>query len=244
MKPVQQSLSVVLPAKNEALSLPALIGEIHQALEGQFDYEVVVVDDGSDDGTGQAAIDAAAPLGCPLQVIRHRHSCGQSTAILSGVRAAHGTWIATLDADGQNDPADIPAMVNLASQDPIHHICIAGFRENRLDSEWKRFQSRVANRLRASLLNDGVPDTGCGLKVLRRETFLSLPYFDHMHRFLPALIIRMGGTVRVHPVHHRPRLAGQSKYGAFNRAWVGLVDLFGVLWLQRRAKRPEIETLQ
>jgi dolichol-phosphate mannosyltransferase len=173
---------------------------------------------------------------------RHRVSCGQSAAIVTGVRAARGEWIATLDGDGQNDPADIPAMLQHAMADGGQGpLLVAGHRTRRQDSWTKRLSSRLANRVRAALLHDATPDTGCGLKLFRREAFLEVPHFDHMHRYLPALFIRAGGRVVSVPVNHRPRVRGVSNYGTLDRLWVGLFDLVGVFWLQRRWRRPEIE---
>jgi dolichol-phosphate mannosyltransferase len=223
--------------RNEAANIAPLIAEIRAALAGVA-HEIVYVDDGSDDGTAEALRQAAA--GGPLIVRRHRVGCGQSAAIVTGVRTARAPWIATLDGDGQNDPADIPALLARAGAEP-GLVLIAGHRTQRRDSRVKRLASRAANRVRAKLLADATPDTGCGLKVFPRAAFLELPAFDHMHRFLPALFIRAGGRVVSVPVGHRPRLRGASKYGTFDRLWVGIVDLAGVAWLQRRWKRPVVE---
>jgi dolichol-phosphate mannosyltransferase len=231
-------LSVVVPVKNEAPNIAPLIAEIRAALAG-VKHEIVYVDDGSTDGTADAL--AAEAAAAPLVRRRHAQSCGQSAAIVTGVRAASGQWIATLDGDGQNDPADIPALLARAQSEP-GLVLIAGHRVHRKDSATKRFTSRFANGLRATLLGDATPDTGCGLKMFRREAFLELPAFDHMHRFLPALFIRAGGRVVSVPVNHRPRLRGTSKYGTLDRALVGIFDLMGVFWLQRRWRRPVAET--
>jgi dolichol-phosphate mannosyltransferase len=161
--------------------------------------------------------------------------------VVTGVRAASGIWIATLDGDGQNDPADIPALLARARAEP-GCVLIAGHRTTRRDSRVKRVSSRLANRIRVALLHDDTPDTGCGLKLFRRADFLELPAFDHMHRFLPALFIRAGGRVVSVPVNHRPRLRGRSNYGFWDRLWVGIFDLAGVWWLQRRWRRPQVET--
>jgi dolichol-phosphate mannosyltransferase len=235
-------ISVVVPVKNEAANIAPLIAEIRAALAGVA-HEIVYVDDGSDDATAEALAEAAraAPLAAPLVRRRHATSCGQSAAVITGVRAAQGEWIATLDGDGQNDPADIPALLARALAEP-GLVLIAGHRTRRRDSFIKRITSRFANKLRAALLGDATPDTGCGLKMFRRAAFLDLPAFDHMHRFLPALFIRAGGHVVSVPVNHRPRLRGASKYGTLDRALVGIFDLMGVFWLQRRWKRPVAET--
>lgn len=237
-------LSVVVPVYNEAENIGPLIAEIRAALDGRYAYEVIYVDDGSQDGSAQilAELQPATPQ---LRVLRHSRSCGQSTAIHTGVRAARAEWIATLDGDGQNDPADIPLLLRALDdpQRPANLQLVGGWRRARKDSALKRFSSRVANGVRSRLLGDATPDTGCGLKLFRRERFLELPYFDHMHRFLPALVLRSGGAVASVEVNHRPRTRGQSKYGLHNRLWVGIVDLFGVMWLKRRSRIPEVVEL-
>jgi dolichol-phosphate mannosyltransferase len=231
-------LSVVIPVRNEAPNIVPLVAEIEAALAG-IRHEIVYVDDGSSDDT-PAALRAAA-AGAPVRVLRHRSSCGQSAAVVTGVRAARGTWIATLDGDGQNDPADIPRMLARAEAEG-GQILVAGHRVTRKDSWVKRRSSRIANGVRARLLRDATPDTGCGLKVFPRALFLDLPAFDHMHRFLPALVLRQGGRVVSEPVNHRPRVRGSSNYGTLDRLAVSLFDLIGVAWLQRRWKRPQLET--
>ena len=233
-------LSIVIPVRDEAENIAPLVAEITTALDGLTAYEVVYVDDGSSDGTAAEIMRLA--LGAPhLRLLRHARSCGQSAAVLTGVKAARGIWIATLDGDGQNDPADIPRLWRLAGSSPSSPpLLVAGYRQKRQDSWSKRMASRVANRVRARLLGDATPDTGCGLKLFPRALFLDLPAFDHMHRFLPALVLRAGGTVRSVPVNHRPRQGGASKYGVFDRLGVGIVDLFGVWWLQRRSARPDL----
>jgi dolichol-phosphate mannosyltransferase len=233
-------LSVVIPVRNEAENIAPLVAEIHAALEPAVDFEIVYVDDGSSDDTAFriATLQRSDPR---LRLIRHRASCGQSTAVRTGVKAAGAPWIATLDGDGQNDPADLPSLWPLAvAHNGPNPLLIAGWRAKRQDSAVKRFSSRFANRIRAGMLGDATPDTGCGLKLFQREAFLDLPYFDHMHRFLPALFIRAGGKVVSVRVNHRPRQRGRSNYGTLDRLWVGIVDLFGVMWLQRRAKLPQL----
>ena len=229
-------LSVVIPVKNEAENIAPLVAEIHAALDAVVPFEIVYVDDGSTDDTVQR-IRALQQTDTALRLIRHQKSCGQSTAVRSGVKSARGRWIATLDGDGQNDPADIPTIWQLIHEGGTAQL-YAGWRAKRKDTVVKRVSSRLANRIRAGLLGDATPDTGCGLKLFERSTFLELPYFDHMHRFLPALVLRAGGTVQSVKVNHRPRERGKSNYGTFDRLWVGISDLFGVMWLQRRAKRP------
>lgn len=236
-----ERLSVVVPVKNEAENIEPLIREIVAAVSTLADYEIVYVDDGSTDATLAELKRLAAELP-QLKIVRHQASCGQSTAITSGTLAARFDWIATLDGDGQNDPADIPALLaRLRAARPEENLhMLAGWRANRRDTWFRRFSSKVANGVRSNLLKDATPDTGCGLKVFSRATFLRLPYFDHMHRFLPALVQRHGGRVESVVVNHRPRERGTSKYGLHNRLWVGIVDLFGVMWLIRRARKPVV----
>ncbi len=234
-------LSVVIPVRNEAPNIAPLVAEIEAALAGVA-HEIVYVDDGSTDDT-PAALRAARDAGAPLVAIRHAASCGQSAAIITGVKAARGRWIATLDGDGQNDPADIPRLLARAEAEASagRRTMVAGHRVNRRDSGVKRYSSRIANAVRSRLLRDRTPDTGCGLKVFPRDLFLDLPHFDHMHRFLPALTLRQGGAVVSEAVNHRPRVRGVSNYGTLDRLLVSLFDLVGMAWLQRRGRRPVIE---
>lgn len=236
-------LSVVVPARNEQDNVEPLVREIAAALSGVATFEIVYVNDGSTDAT-QARLDALKGEFPMLRAIRHRTACGQSRAVTTGVIAARHAWIATLDGDGQNDPADIPALLaKLADPaQPANLELLAGWRARRNDTFARRLSSKIANGVRARMLGDDTPDTGCGLKVFARETFLALPNFDHMHRFLPALVMRNGGAVVSVPVNHRPRERGVSKYGIHDRLWVGIVDLFGVAWLQRRVRLPVIES--
>ncbi len=238
------ALSVVVPMKDEEPNVVALATEICAALgEDTGDDEIVLVDDGSRDGTVREMLRARELLGKRIRVIRHDRNRGQSAAIWTGVRAAHGVLIATLDGDGQNDPADIPRLVQelrLRASEGV--TMVIGERRERKDSFLRRLSSRIANKVRNALLHDGVADTGCGLKVFARSTFLELPPFDHMHRFLPALVRAAGGGISVLPVAHRPRRAGRSKYGIGNRLWVGIVDLLGVRWLTRRQISPHAGT--
>jgi len=235
-------LSVVVPVRNEADNVLPLVEEIHAALDGQAEFELIYVDDGSTDATAQRLAEAQTTFP-RLRIIRHPRSYGQSTAIASGVRAARHPWIATLDGDRQNDPADLPKLLDALrpGRRAPDLAMVIGWRTARHDSAVRQLSSRIANGVRARLLGDATPDTGCGLKVFPRELFLRLPFFDHLHRFLPALAQREGGQVVSVPVSHRARPAGTSKYGIHNRLWVGIVDLFGVMWLQRRATRPAIE---
>lgn len=235
-------LSVVVPVKNEEDNVEPLVREIAAALSGNTTFEIIYVNDGSTDAT-QARLDALKTEFPMLRTIRHRASCGQSRAVTTGVAAARYEWIATLDGDGQNDPADIPVLLaRLADPaQPTNLELLAGWRAKRNDTHVRRLSSKIANGVRSRLLRDNTPDTGCGLKLFARETFLALPNFDHMHRFLPALVMRNGGAVISVVVNHRPRERGSSKYGVHNRLWVGIVDLFGVAWLQRRVRLPQIE---
>lgn len=234
-------ISIVIPAKDERENIQPLVDEIYAALADQQDFEVIYIDDGSSDGTFEEIVRIKNTGRSQLRVLQHEQSVGQSTAVCSGIKAAKGELIVTLDADGQNNPADIPGMLAHAQKfNSGEHFCIAGYRKNRKDTAWYRFQSRLANKVRASLLGDGTPDTGCGLKVFPKETFLQLPYFDHMHRFIPALVCRLQGEIVVHEVNHRNRHAGVSKYNMWNRLWVGIVDMLGVMWLQHRAKHAKV----
>lgn len=234
-------LSLVVPVHNEAGNILPLLAEIEAALAGLEAYEILYVDDGSQDATA-AELQAAQHRYPRLRILRHTRSCGQSSAVISGVRAARGVWIATLDGDGQNNPADLPDLIRRAAE-PDHPVLVNGWRQQRQDSGLKRFSSRIANAVRGWLLRDKTPDTGCGLKLFQRSAFLQVPHFDHMHRFLPALFLRQGFRVVSFPVRHRPRTQGRSKYGLHNRLWVGLVDLLGVMWLQRRWCSTEVQEL-
>ena len=237
-------LSVVVPVHNENENLRPLIEEIEAAVAKLADHEIIYVDDGSTDDT-LARLQALKREFPRLRVLRHLTCCGQSTALRTGIQSAKGSVIATLDGDGQNDPANIPAMLTawqeLKQQSAT--ALVAGYRRNRKDTGWRKFSSRFANRIRAGLLRDETPDTGCGLKLFDRDLFLAMPYFDHMHRFLPALAQRAGSRVISVEVNHRPRTRGQSKYGTWHRLWVGIWDLLGVMWLQRRAHVPVVEEL-
>ena len=234
-------ISIVVPVHNEADNIDSLIAEIVAAMGQAEAYEIIYVDDGSNDDTAVVLKQVLQNVGA-LRVIRHQQSCGQSAAIYTGVKAASYPCIATLDGDGQNDPADIPRLYEVLMQQrksSSNLWMVAGWRNQRHDSAWRLFSSKVANAVRSRLLSDNTPDTGCGLKVFLKNEFLGLPYFDHMHRFLPALVLRAGGKVISEPVNHRPRAHGYSKYGTLDRLWVGVVDILGVMWLQKRAKLPE-----
>jgi dolichol-phosphate mannosyltransferase len=233
------NLAIIIPVFNEAENIAPLLDEITATLEGQSEYEIIVVDDGSTDDT--PAVLSACRAHCPrLKIIRHQLRCGQTAALITGVAVARAFWIATLDGDGQNDPADILRLYQVMERAPGDVRMVTGYRKRRRDSLSKRFSARIAKGVRRVVLGDRTPDSGCGLKIMARETFGGLPQFDHMHRFLPALVQRQGGQVISVAVNHRARKNGQSKYGIHDRLWTGIVDLLGVLWLQRRCKQPRI----
>jgi dolichol-phosphate mannosyltransferase len=229
-------LSVVVPVRNEEGNLFSLIAEIDASLK-HLKHEIIYVDDGSTDAT-YSQLKALQTQFSQLKILRHAQSCGQSTAVRTGVTFAQYDWVATLDGDGQNDPVDIPKLLAAVAEGV--DLVGGNRRASRRDTWVKRMSSVVANTVRSKMLRDDTPDTGCGLKLFKRDAFLDLPYFDHMHRFLPALIKRRGGKIVSVPVSHRNREHGKSNYGTLDRLMVGIVDLFGVAWLQRRAKIPQI----
>ncbi len=234
-------LSIVIPVLNEAENVADLADEVRAALASVCRFEILFVDDGSTDATAEVVrgLAAASPPDGKVRLLRHAERCGQSAGLRTGVAGARATLIATLDGDGQNDPADIPRLLEMYRAGRHDRpLMIAGKRARRRDSLAKRLSSRIANGVRRRLLRDGLTDTGCGLKLFERQLFLDLPYFAHMHRYLGALALRQGGRVEAITVNHRPRSKGASKYGLFDRLWVGIVDLAGVMWLQRRAGVP------
>ncbi|MDY4298128.1 MULTISPECIES: glycosyltransferase family 2 protein [unclassified Xanthomonas] len=236
----QLSLSVVVPVFNERDNVPPLVAEIVAALRGTIDFEIVYVDDHSRDDT-LAVLEGLKASTPELRVLHHVSQSGQSTAVRNGVKAARGLWIATLDGDGQNDPADIPKLLaSRQAAEPLVKL-FAGWRVSRQDSGSKRWASKWANAIRARMLRDDTPDTGCGIKLFEREAFLDLPYFDHMHRYLPALMQRAGWQTLSVPVNHRHRTSGVSKYNNLNRALVGIRDLRGVAWLIARSRRTAVQ---
>jgi dolichol-phosphate mannosyltransferase len=230
------AVSVVVPVKNEAGNIEPLVVEIAAALGGAGGFEIVYVDDGSSDGTGEQlrTLMAERPW---LRAIRHAVSCGQSAAVRTGVRNARAQIVVTLDGDGQNDPAFIPALVRALEAGAPRIGLIAGQRVGRRASGFKKLQSRIANAVRGGILRDGTRDSGCGLKAFRREVFLALPYFDGLHRFLPALVRREGYDIGYVDVVDRLRRQGVSNYGMWDRLWIGILDLAGVWWLIRRRRR-------
>lgn len=229
------AVSAVVPVKDEAGNVAPLAREIAAALAGEI-HEIIFVDDGSTDDTATALALLKGEIPS-LRVLRHGRNLGQSRGIRTGVKAAQGDIIVTLDGDGQNDPADIPSLLAALRAEPEIGL-VSGVRVKRKDTASRRWASRLGNRLRNALLKDGASDTGCGLKAFRRDIFLDLPYFDHLHRFLIALVLREGWEVRFVPVNHRPRLTGASKYTNLGRLLVSVQDLLGVRWLQRRYRGP------
>lgn len=229
-------ISIVVPVRNEALNILPLLAEIERACTSLGPFEVLYVDDGSTDATPFELSNAKSTRPW-LRIVRHETSCGQSAAVRSGVLAARSGIVATIDGDGQNDPAFIPALVAALEAGGMRTGLAAGQRIGRKDGPFKTWQSRIANAVRGRILKDGTRDTGCGLKVFRREAYLLLPYFDALHRFMPALMKREGFAIAHVDVVDRPRHAGRSNYGLFDRLWVGILDLAGVWWLVRRRKR-------
>ena len=234
--------SVVVPVFNERGNVTPLVSEIVAALRGKYGFEIVYVDDQSKDDSLQVLKDLMVSVP-ELRVVQHLRQCGQSTAIRNGVKAARGVWIATLDGDGQNDPADIPKLIEARNKAAPEIKLFAGWRVHRKDTGSKRWASKIANSIRAGFLKDETPDTGCGIKLFERAVFMDLPYFDHMHRYLPALVKRAGFQSVSVPVNHRERCSGVSKYNNLGRAWVGLKDLRGVAWLIKRSKVTGIKEL-
>lgn len=237
-------VSVVIPVQNELGNIEPLIAETVAQFEGRCRYEIVVVDDASRDGTLESlrALQGTTPA---LRVLHLNTPSGQSCAVWTGIRAARAPFIATLDGDGQNDPADLPRLLELLKTESRHSsvALVMGRRRHRLDTGWRRLSSRIANGIRGRLLGDQTPDSGCGIKVFLRETFLQLPHFNHMHRFLPALFRRQGADVRSVDVNHRPRGQGRSHYGTLDRLMAGIADLAGMLWLIRRARLPQVQEI-
>jgi dolichol-phosphate mannosyltransferase len=239
--PAAVNVSIVVPVRNEAENVVPLVAEITAALDGRWAYEIVYVNDGSTDATPERL--AALMKQCGnLRQIRHAASSGQSSAVRSGVRAARGAIVATLDGDGQNDPTFLPDLISVIENGGGRIGLAAGQRVGRKDTGFKKMQSRIANGVRNGILRDGTRDTGCGLKAFRRDVFLSLPYFDGLHRFLPALVRREGFEIAYVDVIDRPRRSGVSNYGFFDRLWIGIMDLMGVWWLIRRKRSTPVVT--
>jgi len=235
------AVSIVVPVRNEAENIAPVIAEIAAALDGRWNYEIIYVNDGSTDATPERL--ASAMKSRPnLREVRHATSSGQSAAVRSGVRAALGAIVATLDGDGQNNPAFLPALISAIEEGGERTGLVAGQRVGRKDTGFKKIQSRIANTVRNAILHDGTRDTGCGLKAFRRDVFLAMPYFDGLHRFLPALVRREGYGIAYVDVIDRPRHSGVSNYGFFDRLWIGIMDLAGVWWLIRRKKPTPVAT--
>ncbi len=234
-------LSIVVPVRNEAENVAPLIAEIAAALDGRWLYEIIYVNDGSTDATGER-LALLMKQRSNLRQIRHAAPSGQSAAVRSGIQAARGAIVATLDGDGQNSPAFLPGLISAIEDGGDRVGLAAGQRVGRKDTPFKKLQSRIANGVRNAILRDGTRDTGCGLKAFRRDVFLALPYFDGLHRFLPALIRREGYDIAYVDVVDRPRRSGVSNYGFFDRLWIGIMDLAGVWWLIRRKKSTPVAT--
>lgn len=229
---------------NEVENVVPFVTEIDDSLKDKVErYEIIVVDDGSDDGTDQALAELTQQIST-LRVLHHDGNFGQSAATVSGIRAAQHPWIVTMDGDAQNDPHDIPLLLKQLEQYQHTYptLLVAGNRKKRIDNWVRKLSSRIGNGVRNALLKDDCMDTGCSLKLFSRDVFLSMPHFNHLHRFIPSLIKRSGGHIINVPVNHRPRTRGQSKYGIMNRLWVGIVDLFGVRWLMKRPCLPKLRS--
>jgi dolichol-phosphate mannosyltransferase len=235
------AVSIVVPVRNEAENVSPLIAEIAAALDGRWAHEIIYVNDGSTDATAER-LGVEMKARANLRQIRHAASSGQSAAVRSGVRAARGAIVATLDGDGQNNPAFLPNLISAIESGGERVGLAAGQRVGRRDTGFKKMQSRIANAVRDGILRDGTRDTGCGLKAFRREVFLMMPYFDGLHRFLPALVRREGYEIAYVDVIDRPRHSGVSNYGFFDRLWIGIMDLAGVWWLIRRKKPTPVAT--
>jgi dolichol-phosphate mannosyltransferase len=237
----ETSVSIVVPVRNEADNIGPLIAEIAAALDGRWNYEIIYVNDGSTDGTADRLL-AAMKERKNVRQLCHAASSGQSAAVRSGVRAARGAIVATLDGDGQNNPVFLPALISAIEEGGGRVGLAAGQRVGRKDTGFKKIQSRIANAVRSAILHDGTRDTGCGLKAFPREVFIAMPYFDGLHRFLPALVRREGYDIAYVDVVDRPRHSGVSNYGFFDRLWIGIMDLAGVWWLIRRKKPTPVAT--
>ena len=235
------AVSIVVPVRNEEGNVAPLIAEIVTALGERWPFEIIYVNDGSTDGTAGKLAELKRERNT-LREIRHAQSSGQSAAVRSGVRAARGGIVATLDGDGQNDPKFLPDLIAAIETGGGSVGLAAGQRVGRKDTEFKRMQSRIANGVRNAILKDGTRDTGCGMKAFRRDVFLSMPYFDGLHRFLPALVRREGYDIAYVDVIDRPRHSGVSNYGFFDRLWIGIMDLMGVWWLIKRKRATPVAT--
>jgi dolichol-phosphate mannosyltransferase len=230
---------------NEVDNVEPFVNEIHNSLKDcVLTYEIIVIDDGSSDGTGDRLTQLTQSVPT-LRVLKHDGNFGQSSATLTGIRHAKHPWIVTMDGDAQNDPHDIPLLLQELEKQPNQNepMLIAGNRKKRNDSIIRKISSRVGNGVRNAILKDDCMDTGCSLKLFSKDLFLTMPHFNHLHRFIPSLIKRAGGRIVNVPVHHRARTRGTSKYGIMNRLWVGIVDLFGVRWLMKRPCNPKVKEI-
>jgi dolichol-phosphate mannosyltransferase len=235
------AVSIVVPVRNEAENIAPLVAEIVAALEGRWAHEIIYVNDGSTDATTERLL-ALMPQHPNLRQIKHARSTGQSAAVRSGVRAARGAIVATLDGDGQNNPVFLPDLIEAVESGQGRVGLAAGQRVGRKDTGFKKMQSRIANAVRGAILRDGTRDTGCGLKAFPRDVYLMMPYFDGLHRFMPALVRREGLDIAYVDLVDRPRRSGVSNYGFFDRLWIGIMDIAGVWWLIRRKKPTPIAT--
>ena len=240
------ALSAVVPVHNEQGNVATLAREIHAVSESCNIQSIIFVDDNSSDETRKILQQLKSEIN-PLRILHHREQCGQTAAIFTGIKAADTPWVETVDGDGQNCPDDIPAMVEALKNCKSEKVRIVNGnrnkKNNRKDTFVKRLSSRIANAVRSRLLNDSVPDSGCGLKLMHRDTYLMLPYFKNLHRFTPALFIRTGAEVISVDVSHRNRSSGNSHYGLFNRLWIGIVDLLGVTWLMKKGYNAQVDEL-
>jgi len=224
--------SVVVPVMNEAGNIKPLAAAVAEALAGHA-YELIFIDDASTDKTAAELVDAKK-TDANIRVLRHAENRGQSRALLTGIRAANAPWIITCDGDMQNPPSEMPKLIEALEN--IENMAVCGIREKRQDNDARRLASKWANKIRQTLLRDDCPDTGCSLKLFPRDAFLRLPYFDHIHRYLPPLFKLYGLHLKYVKVSHQPRTVGVSKYTNWQRALVGIYDLIGVRWLQRRTR--------
>ena len=231
-----RDISIVIPIYNEQDNIIQLIKEVRVALEKKINYEIIIVDDGSDDNTYEA-VNKIKKNNKNITIISHKKNYGQSIGLQTGIVKANSKYIVTLDGDGQNDPKDILKLIS-SFDIKVGFMMVIGNRVNRIDSVAKKVASRLAFQIRKLLLKDTTPDTGCAIKVFRKKDFLQLPFFNHIHRFLPFLFNTFGGKIISIPVNHRSRSSGISKYSNFQRFLVGINDLYGVIWLRKRSVWP------
>ena len=231
-----RDISIVIPIYNEQDNIIQIIKEVRASLEKKINYEIIIVDDGSDDNTYEV-VNKINKINKNINIISHKKNYGQSIGLRTGIKEANSEYIVTLDGDGQNDPRDILKLIK-SFDTKVSFMMVIGNRVNRIDSIAKKVASRLAFQIRKLLLKDTTPDTGCAIKVFRKRDFLQLPFFNHIHRFLPFLFNTFGGKIISVPVNHRPRSSGISKYSNFQRFLVGINDLYGVIWLRKRSVWP------